>query len=98
MSLREKLSAIKTDQLADLAEIMDLADGIENDLTNANSVIAERDKEIEGLKAQNNKLYARIVLSETGDPNDDDEPESWHDLEGDEAVEAFINEISKEEK
>lgn len=97
MSLREKLSAIKTDQLADLAEIMDLADGIENDLTNANSVIAERDKEIEGLKAQNNKLYARIVLSETGEPKED-EPESWRDLEGDEAVEAFINEISKEEK
>lgn len=52
MALRDKLSTIKTEQLADLAEIMDLADGIEADLENANSVIAERDKTINDLKEQ----------------------------------------------
>lgn len=75
MSLREKLAGIKTEQLADLAEIMDVADGIENDLANANSVIADKDKEIAGLKEQNNKLYARMILTATGDVDKDDEHE-----------------------
>lgn len=75
MSLREKLASIKTEQLADLAEIMDMADGIENDLANANSVIADKDKEIAGLKEQNNKLYARMILTATGDVDKDDEHE-----------------------
>lgn len=75
MSLREKLKGIKTDDLADLAEIMDMADGIENDLANANSVIADKDKEIAGLKEQNNKLYARMILTATGDVEKDEEHE-----------------------
>ena len=75
MSLREKLKGIKTEQLADLAEIMDMADGIENDLENANSVIADKDKEIAGLKEQNNKLYARMILTATGDVDKEEEHE-----------------------
>lgn len=75
MSLREKLAGIKTEQLADLADIMDMADGIENDLKNANSVIADKDKEIEGLKEQNNKLYARMILTATGDVDKEEEHE-----------------------
>lgn len=75
MSLREKLAGIKTEQLADLADIMDMADGIENDLKNANSVIADKDKEIAGLKEQNNKLYARMILTTTGDVDKDEEHE-----------------------
>ena len=75
MSLREKLATIKTEQLADLAEIMDLADGVENDLKNANSVIADRDKEIAGLREQNNKLYARMILTQTGGTEEEEEHE-----------------------
>ena len=75
MSLREKLAGIKTEQLADLADIMDMADGIENDLKNANSVIADKDKEIAGLKEQNNKLYARMILTTTGDVDKEEEHE-----------------------
>ena len=75
MSLREKLKGIKTEQLADLAEIMDMADGIENDLENANSVIADKDKEIACLKEQNNKLYARMILTATGDVDKEEEHE-----------------------
>lgn len=75
MSLREKLAGIKTEQLADLADIMDMADGIENDLKNANSVIADKDKEIAGLKEQNNKLYARMILTATGDVDKEEEHE-----------------------
>ena len=75
MSLREKLAGIKTEQLADLAEIMDMADGVENDLKNANSVIADRDKEIAGLREQNNKLYARMILTQTGGADEEEEHE-----------------------
>lgn len=95
MSLREKLSGIKTDQLADLADIMEIADGIEADLENANSVIAERDKTISELKEQNNKLYARMILTETGG-KEEEEPKTWEDMEGDEALQAFLE--SKEGK
>ena len=75
MSLREKLAGIKTEQLADLADIMDMADGIETDLANANSVIADKDKEIASLKEQNNKLYARMILTATGDVDKEEEHE-----------------------
>lgn len=88
MSLREKLAGIKTEQLADLAEIMDMADGIENDLANANSVIADKDKEIAGLKEQNNKLYARMILTATGDVDKDDE-------EHEETLEEFNERMGK---
>lgn len=96
MSLREKLAGIKTDNLADLADIMDMADSIESDLANANSVIADKDKEIAGLKEQNNKLYARIILSETGGKEENETPESWQDMEGDEALNAFFEQEGKE--
>ena len=79
MSLREKLAGIKTEQLADLAEIMDMADGVENDLKNANSVIADRDKEIAGLREQNNKLYARMILTQTGGTEEEEEHEETLD-------------------
>lgn len=75
MSLREKLATIKTEQLGDMAEIMSLADEIENDLSNANAVIADKDKEIAGLKEQNNKLYARMILTQTGGTDEEDEHE-----------------------
>ena len=96
MSLREKLSGIKTDQLADLADIMEMADGIEADLANANSVIAERDKTISELKEQNNKLYARMILTETGGKEEKEKPESWEDMDGEEAVKAFFEQEGKE--
>lgn len=95
MSLREKLAGIKTDNLADLADIMDMADSIESDLANANSVIADKDKEIAGLKEQNNKLYARIILEQTGG-KEEETPESWRDMEGEEALNAFFETEGKE--
>ena len=67
MALRDKLSKIQvTDQLADMAEIMDEADQLETDLETANNVIAERDAKIAELQDQANRLYARILLNETG--------------------------------
>lgn len=95
MALRDKLSTIKTDQLDDLYSAMSDADALEADLATANSTIAERDAKIAELQEQANKLYARLILTDTGSPAEP-EKEGWEDLEGDEALDAFLNE--KEEK
>ena len=95
MALREKLVKINTEQLADLSEIMDDADKLEADLVTANATIGERDKKIAELQEQANRLYARLILTDTGNP-DEEEKESWEDLEGDEALDAFLKD--KEEK
>lgn len=89
MSLREKLSGIKTEQLGELAEIMTLADSVEADLANANAVIGERDKTIADLKEQNNKLYARFLLTETGKGTEEEE-------EHEETIEEFNEKIRKQ--
>ena len=96
MALRDKLSGIKTEQLADLTEIMDEADKVEADLLTANNTIAERDKKIAELQEQANRLYARLILNDTGKPADETDNETWEDLEGDDALEAFLKD--KEEK
>ena len=97
MALRDKLSGIKTDQLADLTEIMEEADKVEADLVTANNTISERDKKIAELQEQANRLYARLILTDTGKPADNDsDNESWEDLEGEEALNAFLKD--KEEK
>lgn len=94
MALREKLSKINTDQLADLTEIMDEVDKLEGDLANANSVIGERDKKISELTDQNNRLYARMLLSDVGKV--EEKEDTWEDMEGEDALEAFLK--NKEEK
>lgn len=94
MALREKLSKINTDQLADLTEIMDEVDKLEGDLANANSVIGERDKKISELTDQNNRLYARMLLSDVGSV--EEKEDTWEDMEGEDALEAFLK--NKEEK
>ena len=94
MALREKLSKINTDQLADLTEIMDEVDKLEGDLANANSVIGERDKKISELTDQNNRLYARMLLSDVG--STEEKEDTWEELEGEDALEAFLK--NKEEK
>lgn len=96
MALRDRLSGIKTEQLADLTEIMEEADKVEADLLTANNTIAERDKKIAELQEQANRLYARLILNDTGKPADDEDNETWEDLEGDEALDAFLKD--KEEK
>ena len=75
MALRDKLSKLQTEQLADLTEIMDEADQLESDLATANNVIAERDTRIAELQDQANRLYARILLSETGAQEEEEEKE-----------------------
>lgn len=94
MALREKLSKINTEQLADLSDIMDEVDKLEGDLANANSVIGERDKKIEELTDQNNRLYARMLLSDVGKV--EEKEDSWEDMEGEDALNEFLK--SKEEK
>lgn len=93
MALREKLSKINTEQLADLSDIMDEVDKLEGDLANANSVIGERDKKIAELTDQNNRLYARMLLSDVGKV--EEKEDSWEDMEGEEALEKFLK--SREE-
>lgn len=95
MALRERLSAIKTDQLDDLYAIMGDADKLEADLQTANNALSEKDAKIAELQAQATKLYERLILTDTGKPAEP-EKEGWEDLEGDEALDAFLNE--KEEK
>lgn len=93
MALREKLSKINTEQLADLSDIMDEVDKLEGDLANANSVIGERDKKIAELTDQNNRLYARMLLSDVGKV--EEKEDSWEDMEGEDALNEFLK--SKEE-
>lgn len=95
MALRDKLSTIKTDQLDDLYAIMGDADKLEADLQTANDAISEKDAKIAELQAQATKLYERLILTDTGKPADP-EKEGWEDMEGEDALEAFLNE--KEEK
>ena len=75
MALREKLIKINTEQLADLSEIMDDADKLEADLVTANATIGERDKKIAELQEQANRLYAKLILSETGVSDEEEEKE-----------------------
>lgn len=95
MALRDKLSTIKTDQLDDLYAIMGDADKLEADLQTANDAISEKDAKIAELQAQATKLYERLILTDTGKPAEP-EKEGWEDMEGEDALEAFLNE--KEEK
>ena len=96
MALREKLAKINApEQLADLSDIMDEADKLEGDLANANSIIGEKEKKISELQEQANRLYARLLLSETGSESEEKE-ENWEDMEGEDALEEFLK--SKEEK
>ena len=89
MALRDKLSAIKTDQLDDLYAIMGDADKLEADLETANSALSEKDAKIAELQAQATRLYERLILTDTGKPAEP-EKEGWEDLEGEEALEAFL--------
>lgn len=95
MALRERLSAIKTDQLDDLYAIMGDADKLEADLATANSALSEKDAKIAELQEQANRLYARLILTDTGSPAEP-EKESWEDMEGEEALEAFLKENKEE--
>lgn len=95
MALRDKLSTIKTDQLDDLYAIMSDADKLEADLQTANDAISEKDAKIAELQAQATKLYERLILTDTGKPAEP-EKEGWEEMEGEDALEAFLNE--KEEK
>lgn len=89
MALKERLSAIKTDDLADLSEIIDEVSKLESDLETANNVISEKDKKISELQETSNRLYAKLVLNDTGKV--EEKEETWEDMEGDEALEAFMN-------
>lgn len=89
MALRDKLSTIKTDQLDDLYAIMGDADKLEADLQTANNAISEKDAKIAELQTQATKLYERLILTDTGKPAEP-EKESWEDMEGDEALDAFL--------
>ena len=95
MALRDKLSTIKTDQLDDLYAVMAEADGLEADLATANATIGERDKKIAELQDQANKLYARLILSDTGKPAEPEE-QSWEDLEGEDALNEFLKNIKED--
>ena len=64
MALRDKLSGIKTEQLADLTEIMDEADKVEADLLTAN-ILNERNPTCYGKdKRWANHLYP-VYLTES---------------------------------
>lgn len=95
MALRDKLSKIKTDQLDDLYAIMGDADQLEADLATANSALGEKDAKIAELQDQANKLYARLILTDTGKPAEEIS-ESWEDLEGEEALDKFLEENKEE--
>lgn len=69
---------------------------IKTDLTSlesANTGIAERDERIKSLQDTNIKLF----MSQTGEGEAEADPEDWSELEGDEALEAFISAHEKEE-
>lgn len=66
--IRDRLAALKPDSPGDLTEIMDAADAIETELEAAKATIADKDGKINELTAQNNKLYARILLTDTAEP------------------------------
>lgn len=55
--------------------------------------LSEKDAKIRELQDTNTKLFLQV----TGTDSSDDKPEDWSELEGDEALEAFI-EAHKEEK
>lgn len=89
MALRDKLSTIKTDQLDDLYAIMGDADKLEADLQTANDALSEKDAKIAELQAQATKLYERLILTDTGKPAEP-EKEGWEDMEGEDALDAFL--------
>lgn len=80
MALRDKLSTIKTDQLDDLYAVMAEADGLEADLATANATIGEKDKKIAELQDQANKLYARLILTETGTAEEEEKEETLEEF------------------
>ena len=88
MTLREKYGNVKPDQLADIAALFDETDKLESDLANANSLIGEKDKKIGELQEQANRLYARVILSETGESHEEEEHE--------ETLEEFNDKIRKQ--
>lgn len=55
--------------------------------------LSEKDAKIRELQDTNTKLFLQV----TGTDSSDDKPEDWSELEGEEALEAFI-EAHKEEK
>ena len=75
MTLKEKISKIKTDDLADITDIIEGVTKLESDLENANAVISERDAKITELQDQANRLYTRLILTETGGVSEEEEHE-----------------------
>lgn len=66
--IRDMLAGITPDRLGDVTEVMDAADSIENELATAKAAILEKETKINELTAQNSKLYARIILTDTAAP------------------------------
>lgn len=80
MTLKEKISAIKTENLGDLAEILDDVDKMTAELESANALVVEKDKKISELQEQTNKLYGQLLLNTTGtSPEDEEEKEETLD-------------------
>lgn len=80
MTLKEKISAIKTENLGDLAEILEDVDKMTAELDSANALVLEKDKKISELQEQTNKLYGQLLLNTTGtSPEDEEEKEETLD-------------------
>ncbi len=86
----KKLTALVTDPDSAPVAVQDILNEIKADtdvIASLTADISAKDEKIRGLQDTNTKLFLQI----TGNESNADTPDEWEDLEGDEAIEAFIN-------
>lgn len=90
-----KLTSIVTNPESSPIVVQEILDDLKTDAATVESMAAElsaKDAKIRELQDTNAKLFLQV----TGQSSDEEEPSDWSELEGDAALEAFI-EAHKEE-
>ena len=91
-----RLTGVITNPESATVAVQEILADLKSDAASAEAMAAElagKDAKIRELQDANTKLFLQV----TGQDSSDDKPEDWSELEGDEALEAFI-EAHKEEK
>lgn len=90
---KEKITGLISDPDSAPVAVTDILSSIEADLNSLDSAtkgIAERDERIASLQATNVDLMGKILMEQGSDAESVADPEDWSELEGNEALEAFI--------
>lgn len=91
----EKLNSVITNPDSAPDTVLGVLSAIKDDLNSLDSAtanIAELNDRIDGLQKTNVNLYQQI----TGSVIEEEKEPAWQDLEGEEALDAFVEQLGKE--